>query len=92
MFHGHVRLCGAITLNKRIFWSKEVSCAKRVSSCALTKDIFMDLMTITHMLTAGITTGFMFRYLTSCASHLEETCYRFSSIQLSLLVTVPWTS
>jgi hypothetical protein len=60
--------------------------------CALTKDIFMNLMTMTHMLTAGITIGFMFRYLTSCASHLEETCYRFSSIQLSLLANVPWTS
>jgi hypothetical protein len=33
MFHCDVRLCGAITLNKRIFWSKEVPCAKRVSSC-----------------------------------------------------------
>jgi hypothetical protein len=59
--------------------------------CALTKDIFMDLMTMTHMLTAGITFGFMFRYLTSCASHLEEMCYRFSSTQLLLLANVPWT-
>ncbi len=92
MFHCDVRLCGAITLNKCIFWSKIFPVLRgSLVVCAVTKDIFMDLMTMTHMLTAGITIGFMFRYLTSCASHLEEMCYRFSSIQLLLLANVPWT-
>jgi hypothetical protein len=93
MFHCHVRFCGAITLNNISSGPSRFPVLRgSLVVCALTKDIFMDLMRVTHMLTAGITIGFMFRYLTGCVSHLEETCYRFSSMQLSLLANVPWTS